>query len=154
MLKAGRGFRNRRNRRAHVHSMAILGLGVLALMCEPSVRSQFGAGNPFGKPERTQHDFPHQAVSNESEKDQVTTEQQRIAINVERQKQIVADSDKLLKLARELNDEVAAAGSRSLTAEQLEKLNEIEKLARSVKGRMLDRVEEPQPTVSQSQIQF
>jgi hypothetical protein len=79
---------------------------------------------------------------------------QRIAVNIERQKQIVADSDKLLKLARELNDEVAAAGSRSLTAEQLEKLNEIERLARSVKERMLDEVEDPRPPVSQSQTQF
>ncbi len=148
MLKAEKGIRNRRNWRARVHPTAILGLGVLALMCGSAVRSQFGAGNPFGKPERTQHDFPHAAVSNEAEKDQVITEQRRIAVNVQRQKQLVANSDRLLKLVRELNDEVAATGSRSLTADQLEKLNEIEKLARSVKEGMLDRADSPAPSVS------
>ncbi len=154
MLKAGREVRNRRNGCAHVRPAAILGLAVLALMCGPAARSQAGAANPFGFPEHNPHTFPHPAVSSGGDMDRVTTVRQRIAVNIERQKQIVADSDKLLKLARELNDEVAAAGSRSLTAEQLEKLNEIERLARSVKERMLDEVEDPRPPVSQSQTQF
>ena len=37
------------------------------------------------------------------------------ALNTERQKQMVSDTDKLLKLARELNDEVAKANTGTLT---------------------------------------
>jgi len=143
MLNAGRKLRNCRNWWAHVRPTAVLGLGVLVLMCGPADRSQSSAANPFGFPERTQHDFPHPAVSNGADIDRVTTERQRIAINVDRQKQIVADSDKLLKLARELNDEVAAEGPGSFTSDQLEKLNEIERLARRVKARMLDIADQP-----------
>lgn len=152
MLKADRGFRNGRIWHAHVIPAAILGLGVLVLMCGPAVRSQFGAGNPFGKSEKTQHDFPHESVSNQAGANQVITEQQRVALNVQRQKQLVADSDRLLKLAQELNDEVGASGSRSLTAEQVEKLSQIEKLARSVRDGMLDKGEDPEPSVSRPQI--
>ncbi len=117
-------------------------------MCGPSVRSQYGAGNPFGKPEKTQHDFPHAAVSNEAKMDHINAERQRITLDVQRQKQLVADSERLLKLARELNDEVAAAGPGPMTQEQLDKLSKIEKLARSVKEGMLDRADEPAPSVS------
>ncbi|MGB0064721.1 MAG: hypothetical protein WBP85_09775 [Terracidiphilus sp.] len=148
MLIVERGFRNRKNRYALVLPTAILGLAGLALMCGQTVRSQFGADNPFGRSEKTQHDFPHAAVSNESDKDHITAERQKIALNLQRQKQLVTDSDKLLKLAKELNDEVAVAGPGPLTQEQLDKLNKIEKLARSVKEGMLDRADEPAPAVS------
>jgi hypothetical protein len=57
-------------------------------------------------------------------------------LNAERQKSIVSDSEKLLKLARELNDEVAGSDSLSLTDAQLRKVAEIGKLARSVKEKM------------------
>ena len=58
---------------------------------------------------------------------------------------MVADTNKLLKLAKELNDEVAASNPGSLTPEQLHKIAEIEKLARSVKERMTAAVARPQP---------
>jgi len=57
-------------------------------------------------------------------------------LNTERQKALVSDTEKLLRLARELNDEVAANDSARLTGEQLHKLDEIGKLARSVKEKM------------------
>ncbi len=60
------------------------------------------------------------------------------ALNVERQKQMVSDANKLLKLARELNDEVATANTGTFTPDQLHKIAEIEKLARSVRERMAD----------------
>jgi hypothetical protein len=63
-------------------------------------------------------------------------EQKRLrALNAERQKSMVSDADKLLKLARELNAEVGADPS-SLTANDLRKAGEIERLARSVKEKM------------------
>ena len=44
------------------------------------------------------------------------------ALNIERQKQMVADTNKLLKLAKELNDEVAVQMPATLTPEQLRKV--------------------------------
>ena len=69
------------------------------------------------------------------------------ALNNERQKQIVADTDKLLKLARELNDEVAKANTGTLTMDELRKIADIEKLARNVRQKMTESVGEPQTTI-------
>lgn len=57
------------------------------------------------------------------------------ALNSMRQKALVSDTDKLLKLANELNAEISA-NPDSLTSDQLRKLATIEKLARSVKEKM------------------
>jgi hypothetical protein len=57
-------------------------------------------------------------------------------LNAERQKAIVSDTARLLKLAKELNDEMAETGSASMTDAQLRKVAEIGKLARSVKDKM------------------
>jgi hypothetical protein len=57
---------------------------------------------------------------------------------------MVADANKLLKLARELNDEISAANRGTLTPDQLRKIAEIEKLARSVKERMTIGVGQPE----------
>jgi hypothetical protein len=57
-------------------------------------------------------------------------------LNAERQKQIISETEKLLKLAQELNDEVAASDSSSMNDEQLRKVAEIGKLAKSVKEKM------------------
>lgn len=58
------------------------------------------------------------------------------ALNAERQKALVADTGKLLKLAAELDAEVGQSNPDALTAEQLHKVAEIEKLARSVREKM------------------
>jgi hypothetical protein len=65
------------------------------------------------------------------------------ALNIERQKEMVSDTNKLLSLARELNEEVAANGSAPMTLNQLRKIAQIEKLARSVKEKMADGVGRP-----------
>jgi hypothetical protein len=65
-------------------------------------------------------------------------------INTERQKSLVADSDKLLKLAKELNDEVGRSNSGQLSMAQLHKVAEIEKLAHNVRDKMVMSVREPQ----------
>jgi hypothetical protein len=57
-------------------------------------------------------------------------------LNAARQKSLVADTDKLLKLARELEDEVSRANSDSFTPAELRKVAEIERLAHSVKEKM------------------
>jgi hypothetical protein len=66
----------------------------------------------------------------------VEEEKRLRALNAERQKSMVADAAKLLKLAGELNSDVNGAAPGTLTPEQLRKAAEIEKLAHSVKEKM------------------
>ncbi len=57
-------------------------------------------------------------------------------LNAERQRALISDTEKLLRLARELKDELGANESGAMTGEQLHKLDEIGKLAKSVKEKM------------------
>ena len=57
-------------------------------------------------------------------------------LNTARQKEIVSETARLLKLAQELNNEVASSDSSRMTGEQLRKVAEIAKLAKSVKEKM------------------
>jgi hypothetical protein len=63
-------------------------------------------------------------------------ERQMRALNADRQKSMVSDTNKLLKLVTELNAEVSNANSDMLSSDQLRKLAEIEKLAHNVKEKM------------------
>lgn len=58
------------------------------------------------------------------------------ARNDDRQKQLVADTNKLLKLATELKAEVDKTNKDVLSVDVIKKADEIEKLAKSVKDRM------------------
>ncbi|MGO9336354.1 MAG: hypothetical protein ACLPY1_02490 [Terracidiphilus sp.] len=58
------------------------------------------------------------------------------ALNADRQKSLVSDTNKLLRLVNELNAEIARSNTGSLTSVQLHKLAEIEKLAHNVKYKM------------------
>jgi len=69
-------------------------------------------------------------------RDPVEREKQLRALNADRQKSLVADTNKLLKLADELNAEIGRTQPDALTLEQLHKIAEIEKLAHSVKEKM------------------
>jgi hypothetical protein len=57
-------------------------------------------------------------------------------LNAERQKSLVADTVKLLKLANELNAEMAKGDASAPTPTQLRQIADIEKLARNVKQKM------------------
>ena len=57
-------------------------------------------------------------------------------LNADRQKALVSDAQKLLKLAKELNEEVAQSETGTMTGGQLHKVEEIGKLAKSVKEKM------------------
>lgn len=63
-------------------------------------------------------------------------EQQARAQNSERQKRLVADTDRLLALATELKTQVDKTNKDILSVDVIKKAEEIEKLARSVKERM------------------
>lgn len=65
------------------------------------------------------------------------------ALNRERQKSLVSDTDKLLKLATELDMEVKNANADSITPSEMRKLASIEKLAHNVKDKMTYSVSAP-----------
>jgi hypothetical protein len=71
------------------------------------------------------------------------------ALNTQRYKQMISDTDKLLKLAKELNDAVAVNAYNSLNPDQLRKVAQIERLARSVKEAMSEGVGAPGPSLGQ-----
>ena len=60
-----------------------------------------------------------------------------VVLNHERQKRLASDTDTILKLAHELEEENRQSDSAEWTPQQLRKLAEIEKLARSVRERMV-----------------
>jgi len=123
-------------------------IAVLALMAGQPARCQSGAGSSNGQSSPRGPYTAHQdPASNFDDMEPMVMERRLTALNVERQKQMVSDANKLLKLARELNDEVAAANADSFTPDQLHKIAEIEKLARSVRERMASAVGAPQPTL-------
>ena len=57
-------------------------------------------------------------------------------LNEAQHKSMVSDTDKLLRLATELTSEINSTNPTSLNSDQLRKIAEIEKLARSVKDKM------------------
>jgi hypothetical protein len=63
-------------------------------------------------------------------------EQQARARSTERQKKLVADTEKLLALATELKTDVDKTNQNILSMDVIKKADEIEKLAHSVKERM------------------
>lgn len=62
-------------------------------------------------------------------------------LNVERQKEMVSDTDDLLKLTAQLNEEVAKDHASTLTSNQMRLLARIEKLAKSVRDKMTNPVQ-------------
>jgi hypothetical protein len=67
---------------------------------------------------------------------QIQNERLLRTLNADRQKSLVSDANKLLRLANELNAEVGRTSPEEFTPSQLHKLAEIEKLAHSVKDKM------------------
>ncbi|HXS75428.1 MAG TPA: hypothetical protein VN753_04565 [Terracidiphilus sp.] len=58
------------------------------------------------------------------------------ALNADRHKSMVSDTERLLKLARQLDAEIASNPTSELTPQELQKLGAIERLAHNVKTKM------------------
>jgi hypothetical protein len=58
--------------------------------------------------------------------------------NIERQKQIVSDTARLLQLAQQLNNEVSKSSKDTLSVSVVKRAEQIEKLAKSIKDKMRD----------------
>jgi len=68
--------------------------------------------------------------------DPLLAEKRLRALNADRQKSLVSDTDKLVKLARRLDAEVASNPTDELTPEERREVADIEKLAHNIKVKM------------------
>lgn len=132
---------------------------VIGLACGIAGRSQQTGNNNTMNPNQTlsRGGFGHPNLSplqSDEDYDPMLTERRMRALNTERQKQMISDTNKLLKLAKEVNDEVAAKNPDSLTPDQLHKIAEIEKLAKSVRERMTAGVGEPPAVIPSPPLVF
>jgi hypothetical protein len=92
----------------------------------PSVQTPpFGTSPPFGESPNSTDPMQRQRQ-----------EKMEKARNVDRQKQLEKDTDKLLSLAKELKEDVGKSNADTLSVDVVKKAAEIEKLAKSVKDRM------------------
>lgn len=66
------------------------------------------------------------------------TAKRMTALNADRHKTMVSDTEKLVKLARQLDAEIASNPTDELTPEEIHKLETIEKLAHTVKAKMAE----------------
>jgi hypothetical protein len=93
-------------------------------------------GTPSGYPGSPGGHVGHQQQDSDSGMD-VRIEARRIAaLNLIRQKSMVSDAQRILRLAQELNDDANASTSALTPAERLRKAAEIEHLAKGVKEKM------------------
>lgn len=145
MLEDGRGVKSGRFGR-WIPSLC-WGLGLAMMFVTVSgltVRSQSrSSGDLINRPAQMPTD-----PSGSGEYDPIMMEHRMTALNNERQKELVSDTNKLLKLAKEVNDEIAASDTGGLTPQQLQKIAEIEKLARGVKDKMADGTGQMGPSIS------
>jgi hypothetical protein len=124
----GVGF-SRKPARAVLLCSAILVLCTLA--AKPAGQQQ----NPNGL-----SSLPRSPRDGFNDPDPAEAARQLRALNEERQKAIVSDTNKLVKLAQELNQElnseVETGNQQKLTHVELRKITDIEKLARNVRQKM------------------
>ena len=126
-------------------------LVVRASLCLLLLGLPIGAQNPPSGMPRLGGTPPSQrqigGIDYDDSGDSVMDERRLKMLNAERQKSLVADTNKLLRLATELNRAIAASNSDTLTPAQLAQLAEIEKLAHNVKEKMSTSVR-PAPVFS------
>lgn len=120
----------------HWNSRAACQALCIALLFAPPVGAQVRGSSPSlptlpsGAPvgSREDYDIPSRDPREEARRLR--------ALNEARQKGLVSDTNKLLKLTTELNAEIARENPGELTKAQLRKLAQIEKLAHSISEKM------------------
>jgi hypothetical protein len=99
-------------------------------MPPPMQQGPVGSRQVPGMPQKQGADEPANPL------DSHRAEQQEKMRNTDRQKRLVADTEKLLALATDLKEQVDKSTKDTLSVEVIKKADEIEKLAHSVKERM------------------
>jgi hypothetical protein len=123
MIEIGRTSTWVRNLHVAIWLAAIIALFAGAQNFPPSQAPSQGPhrGQPYGQP---------------SGSDPLFEERRLNALNADRHKSMVTDTEKLLRLAKELDAEIAANTADGLTSKEMKEVAEIEKLARNVKEKM------------------
>jgi hypothetical protein len=123
----------RRSRHAARYLPGLVLLLALALSGRAQQRPDPSQTPPF---QQTATQEQVRALEQFPDNDPVEKERRLRALNAQRHKSMVSDANKLLKLARELEDEVSRTNPDSFTPAELRKVAQIEKLAHSVKEKM------------------
>jgi len=105
--------------------LAISGVAGVSQQGLPPRQQSPDPTKPLGEPNRNDDPFAGKLA-----------EQQARSRNADRQKRLVADTDKLLSLATELKQDVDKTDKNTLSVDVVKRADEIEKLAHSVKERM------------------
>lgn len=120
--------------------MGLAGVAAVALAAGLLCRAQYGQSGGGGVGgvllQQGQGGLRQNGLNPGPDFDSVFVEKRMRALNADRQKSMISDADKLLKLARQLDAEIASNPTDDLTPEEMRKVAEIEKLARSVKTKM------------------
>lgn len=95
-----------------------------------------GIGRGSGPVGQTPSTSPLGPLTNDLPRSQQVEQEQAKMRNQDRQKRLMADTDKLLALANELKSQVEKSNKDTLSLDVVRKADEIEKLARSVKEKM------------------
>jgi hypothetical protein len=90
----------------------------------------------IGGPRMDPLDMPPVYGGNEDPLKVKAEERRLAALSAERQKTLVADTNRLVKLAADLNAQVNSENHSQLTPDEARQLAEIEKLAHSIRDRM------------------
>lgn len=133
MATEGANFALRR--KGHLRLLELKSLFTLVFLagCVALAIDCHGQGTPLSQIRPNAHD-DYDGFNDSGNADQ----QKRLrALNADRHKGMVSDAEKLLKLARQLNAEIAENKTEGLTGDELRKVEAIEKLARSVKQKMI-----------------
>jgi hypothetical protein len=80
--------------------------------------------------------IPQPAYGDTPSTNPLSDEKRTKALNADRHKSMVSDTERLVKLTRELDAEIASNPTDELTPQEMQKLAAIEKLAHSVKTKM------------------
>jgi hypothetical protein len=108
---------------------------------QPQPSDPIGAQNSSPRPTNTpivppQQQLPPLIPGDTAGNDSRLERDQARLRNVDRQRQIVADTQKLVELANQLNAAVEKSNKDTLSLEVIRKADEIEKLAKSVREKM------------------
>ncbi|MEI9980563.1 MAG: hypothetical protein WDN23_16530 [Edaphobacter sp.] len=124
--------------------MKMLGLVIVGVVFLAGARGGVSGGQVLSPPSAQGARIPgvqqpKTGVTDPEEPDPLAPhrDQQQAALrNADRQKRLVADTDKLLALATDLKQQVDKSTKDTLSVDVIKKADEIEKLAHSVKERM------------------
>lgn len=122
--------------------MRVLRVGFVGVVLMTGSLGGLSGGQVVQQPDPIQQPRPgfpgssHNPLDTPSPLDGPRAEQQERARSADRQKRLVADTDKLLALATDLKEQVDKTNPNILSVDVIKKADEIEKLAHSVKERM------------------